>query len=159
MDRSFVEENRAALDRLRAFVERVTATEFEQPMEVGWTVASVLGHMALWDLRVVAQLDLWGADGSGTPPRYDEDAVDWINDATKPLISALEPRVAARIAVETAEAADRRVAAMSDELFATNEASGLPINPQRVEHRLEHLDEVEQALSRAYVPERTPGAS
>jgi hypothetical protein len=147
MDRSYVEVNRASLERLRALVEGATDSELANPMEGGWTVASVLAHAAFWDLRIVALLDAW--DGSRPLPPYHEDAVDWINDSAKPIIMALEPRAAARVALEAAEAADRAVAEMSDDLLAANEASGEQINVVRAEHRQEHLDEVEAALSRA----------
>ena len=146
-DRSYVDANRAALDRLRGFVEKASDADLEHPMEDGWTVASVLAHAAFWDLRVVACVDAWGPDGSGPVPTYDGDAVDWINDSAKPPISAIEPRVAARVTVEAAEEADRAVAGLSDELYARNEALGLLVNPDRADHRLEHLDEIEQTLS------------
>jgi hypothetical protein len=71
--------------------------------------------------------------------------VDWINDAGKPLCLALPPRVAARLAVEAAEAADRRVAAASDALLAANMAAGSPLSMSRAAHRREHLDEIERA--------------
>ena len=148
VDRSYVDANRAALERLKGFVEKASDADLEHPMEDGWTVASVLAHAAFWDLRVVACVDAWGPDGSGPVPTYYDDAVDWINDAAKPLISALEPRVAARVTVEAADAADRAVAGLSDELYARNEALGLLVNPDRADHRLEHLDEIEQILSR-----------
>lgn len=148
MDRSYIDVNRAALDRLRAFVERANDAELTHPMSDGWTVASVLAHMAFWDLRIVACVDGWGPDGQGPLPTYHEDAVDWINDATKPLISALEPRVAARVAVEAAEAADRAMAGLPEELLARNQTEGLLVNPDRADHRLEHLDEIERLLSR-----------
>lgn len=148
VDRSYVDANRASLDRLRRFVDTASDGDLEHPMNDGWTVASVLAHVAFWDLRVVACVDAWGPDGSGSIPTYHDDAVDWINDATKPLISALEPRVAARVTVEAAEAADRAVAGLSDELYARNEALGWLVNPDRADHRLEHLDEIERLLSR-----------
>ncbi|MGA9161407.1 MAG: maleylpyruvate isomerase N-terminal domain-containing protein [Actinomycetota bacterium] len=148
VDRSFVEVNRAALARLRAFVDTASDDELAHPMEAGWTVASVLAHVAFWDLRVVACVEAWGPDGSGPVPTYHDDAVDWINDAAKPLISALEPRTAARVTVEAAESADRAVAGLSDELSARNEALGWLVNPDRADHRLEHLDEIERLLSR-----------
>src|SRR5262245_37866916 len=102
-DRSYVERNRRELDRLRALTERASDEDLARPMDDGWTVASVLGHMAFWDLRIVTALERWGPEGSGAFPTYHDDSVDWINDATKPLISALEPRTAARVAVEAAE--------------------------------------------------------
>jgi DinB family protein len=151
-DRSYVAENEAQLTRMRSLVESMSDDELAEPMDAGWTVAAVLAHLAFWDHRVVTLVDQWGADGTGTPPdspgSYDEWAVDWINDAAKPLILALPPRVAAQVAVDAAVAADERVAALSDELLAINERRGLYINPLRADHRQEHLDEIEQMRSR-----------
>ena len=145
-NRSYVGTNRRALDRLRALVERASDEDLARPMPDGWTVASVLGHMAFWDLRIVTALQRWRSDGSGPFPTYYDDAVDWINDAAKPIISALEPRTAARVSIEAAEAADGAVAAMADELLEKNETSGLYINTDRADHRGEHLDEIEKVL-------------
>jgi hypothetical protein len=151
-DRSYVAENEAQLTRMRDLVESMSDEELAEPMEAGWTVAGVLAHLAFWDQRVTTLVDGWGPDGTGTPPdspgSYDEWAVDWINDAAKPLILALPPRIAAQVAVDAAVAADTRVAALSDELLAINERAGLYINPARAEHRREHLDEIEQMRSR-----------
>ena len=148
-DRSYVAENQAQLTRLRVLVEQLSDHDLARPMDAGWTVAGVLAHLAFWDQRIVILLDRWGADGRGTPPSIEAEAsVDWINDAAKPLFLALPPREAARVAVAVAEAADQRVAALSDALMTANAAAGHPINPMRAEHRREHLDEIERALSR-----------
>jgi hypothetical protein len=152
-DRSYVAENEAQLTRLRTLVDRFSDRELAQPMEAGWTVAGVLAHLAFWDYRIVTLLDRWGADGRGTSPdapgSYEEESVDWINDACKPLVLALPPRVAARVAVEAAVAADTRVATLSDELLAANERTGNYINVLRADHRQEHLDDIEQAYPAA----------
>ena len=145
-DRSYVETNRRELERLKALVDRASDEDLARSMEDGWTVASVLGHVAFWDLRIVTALERWGPDGTGPFPSYYDDAVDWINDAAKPIISALEPRAAARVAIEAAEAADRAVAEMSDALLAKNRETGLYINTDRADHRSEHLDEIERLL-------------
>lgn len=148
IDRSYVEENRRQLARLRALVDRLTDQELARPMPAGWTVAAVLAHLAFWDQRIVTLVDRWGPDGRGAAPRaFDEAAVDWINDAGKPLCLGLSPRAAARLAVDAAEAADRRVAALTEDLLAANEAAGRPITVRRAEHRREHLDEIERALT------------
>ncbi|HKW91037.1 MAG TPA: DinB family protein [Methylomirabilota bacterium] len=148
-DRSYVEENAAELARLRALVDRLSDRELASPMPDGWTVAAVLAHLAFWDHRIVLLLDRWGPDGRGTrPPTIDETSVDWVNDAGKPLCLALDPRVAARMAVDAAVAADQRVAQASDALLAANAAAGTPISPNRAAHRREHLDEIERELSR-----------
>jgi hypothetical protein len=151
-DRSYIAENEAQLARMRELVESMSDEELAESMPADWTVAGVLAHLAFWDQRVTTLVDRWGPDGKGTPPdspgSYDEEAVDWINDAAKPLILALPPRVAAQVAVEAAVAADERVASLSDDLLAENERTGLYINPLRADHRSEHLDEVEQMRSR-----------
>ena len=147
-DRSYVTENQTQLARLEALVSKLGDQELSRPLEAGWTVAGVLAHLAFWDYRIVTLVDAWGADGRGTPPpAYHETDVDWINDAGKPLCLGLAPRVAARIAVEAALAADQRVATLSDAALAANAAAGSPINVRRAEHRREHLDEIERALA------------
>lgn len=146
-DRSYVAENRTQLERLRALVDRLSDRELAGAMEAGWTVAGVLAHLAFWDQRIVALLDRWDG-GRGTPPPADDQAaVDWINDAGKPLCLALPPRVAARMAVDAAMAADERVAALSEAQLRAIGAGDHPINPLRAEHRREHLDEIEHALA------------
>jgi len=106
----------------------------------------VLAHVAFWDYRIVTLLDQWGPQGDGPEPTYAEAAVDWINDANKPIFLAIPPRVAVGIALDAAEAADRAVAGMSDDLLARTEQAGLIINPFRAEHRREHVDELERVL-------------
>jgi hypothetical protein len=151
-DRSYVAENEAQLTRMRALVDALTDDELAAPMAAGWTVAGVLAHLAFWDQRAVTLLERWGPDGQGPPPggpgSYDEEAVDWINDAAKPLVLALPPRVAARVAVEVAAEADARVAALSDDLLAENERTGGYVNVLRADHRGEHLDEIAAAHPR-----------
>lgn len=150
-DRSYVAENEGELTRLRTLIDSLSDEELAEPMEAGWTVASVLGHMAFWDYRIVTVVDRWGLDGKGTPPdapgSYDEEA-DWINDAGKPILLALPPRIAAQVALDAATQADERVAALSDELLATNARTGNYIDPLRADHRREHLDDIEQSRSR-----------
>ena len=148
-DRSYVTHNQTQRARLEELVSTLGDRELSRPLEAGWTVAGVLAHLAFWDYRIVALLDVWGADGRGTPPPPQSEAdVDWINDAGKPLCLGLPPRVAARLAVEAAAAADQRVAALSDAALAANQAAGSPISVLRAAHRREHLDEIERALAR-----------
>jgi hypothetical protein len=146
-DRSYTAENRAQLERLRALVDKLSDRELASPMDAGWTVAGVLAHLAFWDQRIVTLVDRW-ADGRGTPPPgHDEAAVDWINDAGKPLCLSLPPRVAARLAIDAAIAADDRVAGLSEAQLAANAAAGRPISVLRAEHRRGHLDEIERTLA------------
>jgi hypothetical protein len=145
-DRSFIAQNDAERARLRALVARLTDADLARPMPAGWTVASVLAHVAFWDQRILVLLDRWEQSPSTAPPAIHEADVDWVNDATKALLLAMPPRRAAELTVATAEAVDARVAALPDALLARNEAAGSPLSMTRSVHRQEHLDEIERVL-------------
>jgi hypothetical protein len=150
MARSYVTENNDQRARLRALVDRLNDGDLARPLDAGWTVGAVLAHLAFWDQRTLVLLERWEKDGPRTTPRsIDDQDVDWINDSAKALCLALPPRAAARLALTTAEAVDRRVEALSDELIAANAAAGKPINLLRAEHRREHLDEIEHAFGQS----------
>jgi len=109
-----------------------------------WTVAGVLGHIAYWDIRVlvlaekIARGEPWAA-GDAEPDG------DWLNDTTRPLIHAIAPRVAAELALQTAEQCDALVAELPLDRILPGDPTS-PIWPGRSDHRAEHLDEIEAAL-------------
>src|SRR5713101_3705373 len=139
VDRSYVARNDTERARLKALVAKASDADLARPMPAGWTVAGVLGHLAFWDQRILELLHQWEA--KGIVPRLEvEGDVDWINDAGKPFLLALPPRKAAEMAVAIAEAVDRKVASLSDDLITRNVAAGTPLNLTRAEHRGEHLD-------------------
>jgi hypothetical protein len=145
-DRSYIAENDRERRRLEALVGKLDDAALSRPMPDGWTVASVLAHLAFWDQRIPTFIDLLER-GEKVPEENPID-VEWINAAAKATQLALPPRRAATLAVKTARAVDAAVAAMSDELLAKNAAAGSPIKLHRSEHRREHLDEIEQALAK-----------
>jgi hypothetical protein len=116
-------------------------------MPGGWTVASVLGHVAFWDQRIIALVEEWRRAGGGTPPKdVDGSQVDWINDATKPLLLAVAPRRAAELTLRSRR---RRIGCWPScrkDFLAANGKAGSPVNVHRAEHRREHIDEIETAL-------------
>ncbi len=147
VDRSYIARNDAQRRRLRALVDRVTDDDLRRPLAAGWTVAGALAHLAFWDQRAVVLLEAWKGKAAGAVPGdFDDEMIDWINDAAKPLCLALAPREAARLAVAIADEADRAVAALPDDMVAaaTNRRTGVYV--LRAEHRQEHLDEIERAL-------------
>jgi len=147
---SYVTENNEQRARLRALVERLSDSDLARPLDAGWTVGAVLAHLAFWDQRTLVLIERWEKEGPRTPPRsMDDKDVDWVNDSAKALCLALPPRAAAHLALATAEAVDRRVEALSNELVAANAAAGKPLNLFRAEHRREHLDEIEHAFGQS----------
>ena len=146
MDRSHDTETDAERERLRALVARLSDEDLSRPMPGGWTVSSVLAHVAYWDARAIYFLDKWGPDGE--PSVYEPEDTDAANESAKPLCLALPPRTAVRLSLRVAEEADGKVKALSDEMLAKIRAKGNPpFNLSRAIHRKEHLDEIERELA------------
>ena len=145
VDRTYVAANDTERARLRALVGRLSDADLARPMPGGWTIASVLGHLAFWDQRIVVLLEAWEKSGT-PPPDFDDAHVDWINDAGKPFLLAMDPRRTAELAVAIADQVDRKVSALPDDRVTRNAAATTPLILRRATHRREHLDEIEHAL-------------
>jgi hypothetical protein len=141
MDQSFIERNRASRTRIRELVERLSDEEMQHRVGEHWTVAIALAHLAFWDRRVMYVLDITERDGKLFVPEIDI----FVNDLSLPLWAAIPPREAARLAIETAEALDKRLesypSALLEAIHAYNQRWVM-----RALHRDGHLDEVDAAL-------------
>ena len=141
MDRSFIEQNRASTERIRALAARLTDEEMQQKVGEHWTVGIVFAHLAWWDRRVMYVLDMTEKDGKLFIPEIDI----FVNDLSLPLWAAIPPREAARIAIETSETLDKRLEEYSlellEEIYNYNKRWVI-----RALHRAEHLDEADSAL-------------
>jgi DinB superfamily len=141
LNRSFVQLNRASTERIRRLVKRLSDEEMQHPVGENWTVVVALAHLAFWDRRVMYALDITEKSGKLVTPEIEL----LVNDLSLPLWLALPPREAARLAVETADALDKRLEAFPDpmleQLFQYNKRWVI-----RAMHRGEHLDEVDLAL-------------
>jgi DinB superfamily len=146
VNKSFVEQNARELERLRALLSRLSDEDLGAMVNEYWTVAGVLGHIAFWDGRALFLAGKLERAQPSTASDGEPENVDWINDAARPLIHAIPPREAAELALRVADETDRAVASLSPELVATIDDNA-PLNPLRADHRGEHLDEIEAALS------------
>jgi hypothetical protein len=145
VDRSHDAETNAERARLQRLVAGASDEQLGQAMPAGWTVAGVLAHLAYWDAYAIYWLDKWAI--TGEPTVYEPEDTDAANDSAKPLCLALPPRLAAELALRTAEEADGKVRALSDAMLAKIHAKGPPpFNLSRAIHRKEHLDEIEPLL-------------
>ena len=143
-ERPYVADNAATRARLSALVARLTDQELATDVGAGWTVGTVLAHLAFWDRRVAAIIGRWERDGTPSDSPIDDDP---INDALGPIWSAVPPRDAARLALEAAELADDRLGRLDAQLLEAALARDV-INPFRAEHRLEHMEQIERAFTR-----------
>jgi hypothetical protein len=135
-------DNTRERDRLRALVDRLTDGDLTRRVGSRGSVAASLAHLAFWDLCALGRLERWERGGVAPSPVD----VDVINDALRDVAEALHPRTAARLAVASAEAVDRKVEGLSAELVQAIEAAGLGRNLRRSLHRRHHLEAIERAL-------------
>ncbi|MFZ0931574.1 MAG: maleylpyruvate isomerase N-terminal domain-containing protein [Syntrophobacteraceae bacterium] len=142
MDRPFVAENARELERLRSLVKRLSDDELRLPLGNDWTISVVLAHLAFWDQRSLVLMRKWKTSGVEPSPID----VDVTNDSLTPTWLALHPRVAANLAVSTAEAIDSELAKSSPDLISEIESMGDKFRLYRSIHRKLHLDQIEEAL-------------
>ena len=148
VDHAMIANNTATRERLRALVARVSDEELAQPLGDGRTIASILGHVAFWDRRVLVLVERWTrGDAQPSPADTEPEDVDWINDAADGFFLQMTPRDLAHFALRTAEDVDRQVERVTPELVAAIRAAGEPISLARFHHRGEHLDEIERLLN------------
>src|SRR3989442_2623295 len=67
-DRSYVAQNNAQRERLRALVARLKDEDLRRPLPAGWTVAGVLAHLAFWDQRILVLIERWERSGPDLAP-------------------------------------------------------------------------------------------
>ncbi len=145
MERSFITENDRELKRLRALVARLTDEALLLPLGDDWTVAVALAHLAFWDERSLVLLRRWKAHGVAPSPID----LDVTNDCLLPLLRAIPPRATANLAVLSAEAVDRELAAAPPALIQAIEALGEDFRLFRSIHRKLHLDQIEAVLKKS----------
>ena len=144
-DRDYIEQNTLERERLRALVERLDETQLRIPVNEYWTVAGVFGHIAFWDARMLALAGKLDRGEPFSPSDAEPEDVDWINDASRPLIHAIPPLEVARLSLQIAEETDARMETLPvDRLWPRDPDS--PLFALRASHRGEHLDDVEDAL-------------
>jgi hypothetical protein len=143
VDTSYNSRNREQTERLKAMHQWSDETLAHRVGE-HWTVGVALAHIAYWDSRTLAVLEL---SARHDLPRAWWSAVEAgaVNDARLPIWLAVPPREALRQAIQTAEALDRvidELPARILEAVMTERARSL----DRSLHRAEHLDEVDRAV-------------
>ena len=141
LDKSYIELNRASRERMRKLADILTDEQMQTRVGEHWTVSIVYAHIAWWERRVMYVLDMTEKEGKLFVPQIDI----FVNDLSLPLWAAVPAREAVRIAMENAEAVDKRLEnypqAFLEELFNYNKRWVI-----RALHRNEHLDEADAAL-------------
>jgi hypothetical protein len=142
MTSSYTAQNTAERDRLRALVTRLSDQDLARSVGGGWTVTTVLVHLAFWDQNRLFMLKQWLRDGE----MPDTGSWEVINDAVAVISRAVPPHAAAQLVVEAAEAIDHALEQLSPDQVAALEAAGKERLLNRSLHRRDHIDQIERAL-------------
>jgi hypothetical protein len=145
MDRSFAHLNRATSERLHALAARADDHLLMRPLDGGeWTVAVALAHVAYWDGRTLATLEV---SRRHAIPRawWDTAEADAVNAARLARWRSTPPHDCLEHAIRTAEALDAYLEALPDDELAAL-ARERPLAVDRSRHRASHLDEIDAAL-------------
>ncbi len=143
LDPTYKEQNRTSKERIHSLANRLTDEEMQTKVGEHWTVGIVFAHLAFWDRRILYVLDMTENNGKLFIPEIDI----FVNDLSLPLWAVIPPHEAARIAIESAEALDKRLEefspALLEEIYNNNKRWVV-----RALHRNEHLDEADAALKK-----------
>ena len=144
----YSQQNRESRQKLESLVRRLTDTDLALSTDYGWTISALLAHLAFWDERMSAILERWQESG------LDESPIDSyaVNEALKPICHALEPRLAADLALAAAEKLDATFDTLSDDFVKQIEkhieARGIQFRMNRALHRDGHLKDMEALLEK-----------
>ena len=140
---NFNQENTVERNHLVSLVNQLSDEQLSHPMESGWTVSSVLGHLAFWDNRALLLIQKWQKDGIGPSPME----TDIVNEVTRKFFLAIPPQKAAQIAIESAAAIDQAIEQLSPEMTTAIDTIGKTVHLNRADHRRMHLGEIEKCLN------------
>jgi len=140
---NYNQENTIERQHLLSLVNQLSDEQLSHPMEGGWTVSSILGHLAFWDYRALVLIEKWQKDGIGPSPMD----TDIVNEVTRKFLMAISPRKAAQIAIESAAAIDHAIEQLSPEMTTAIDTIGKTVHLNRADHRRVHLGEIVKCLN------------
>ena len=148
MNPEYVAENTASRLELQKLIDSLSDAELECPIGSGRTVATLLCHLAFWDQRIAHALKEWQRSGI-EPSHISTKTMDSINHAITFLAQAVPGRVAAELALESAEMLDRELEQLDSTFADQVKAAGFERMLRRSVHRHAHLDQMRLAKSAA----------
>jgi hypothetical protein len=135
-------KNRAATERLKELVQGLSSEALTQAKPGEWPVFITLAHLAFWDQRVLHVIALAQKNKQVMAPMFD----DTLNDILAPILAAIPPEAARRLALDTFVRLDATLEGLSPELIARM----MKVNNRLVErhlHRNAHSNDLEALLA------------
>lgn len=138
----FLQENTESRQRLEKIVRRLSKDDLARSTADGWTISSLLAHLAFWDRRALVLLLRWKQKGIDESP-IDSEAM---NDALKPMFIALDGQTAVEFCLSSAKAVDAEIETLSSDFVTQIEASPTHFRFSRALHRNDHINQIEMML-------------
>jgi hypothetical protein len=142
----YSEQNAQSRRRLEILVRGLSDEDLARSTDYGWTVASLLAHLAFWDQRVLVILKRWQTEG------FDPSPIDAmaVNDSLKVICHALDPRTAIELCLSAAQTVDSELETLTPEIVKQMEEHAAATDTQfrmnRSLHRDGHLNDIEALL-------------
>ena len=133
-------------ERLVALVDRLTAGDYTLEVMPGWTIGTLLAHLAFWDRLVIERWTQAIAADATIPLSLSDVLTDLINGASLAQWLAMPGPLAGRESIAAAEAVDAYVEGLEQARIAAAVEAGLGRLVDRSLHRAEHLDMIEAVL-------------
>jgi hypothetical protein len=139
------ERNREGLERLRRLTS-LSDAELAKDAGDGWTVSTVLAHMAFFDRMLPLRWDIYEKDGvfaEMTPKHF-----DLINEVGARDWSALPRPATATSCIEAAKGAVARIDALPEKAVTVALETNKVALLDRTLHWGPHLEQIESAIGR-----------
>jgi uncharacterized damage-inducible protein DinB len=133
--------NRESTERMHEMINRLSDAQLSESIGSDWTVSITFAHLGLWDQRVIFVIESARRNRKLHAPYYD----DQLNDILTPILRAIPPREAARMAISTAERLDHELECCAVKLLEEMKAVNGRLIDRSI-HRNLHLDEIENAI-------------
>jgi hypothetical protein len=140
-NKNIFQSNRRSTKRMRQIIHSLSEKELSQTIGNNWTISITLAHLAFWDQRVIHVIELAKKNTVLNAPLFD----DQLNDILTPILGAISPPEAVRMAINIADELDEMLEECSPEFIEQL----LKKNNRLVErslHRNNHLDEIESMV-------------
>ena len=145
-DRGFERANDESRARLASLVETLRPAQLAVDLGGGWTVASALAHVGVWDRWQAAR---WTEMLAGTWAAQDESIIaaeHLANASLDPYLAAISASGIPAVALEAATRLDALISGAPDATVEALEGSPSAYMLHRHRHRGEHLDQIERGL-------------
>ena len=142
----FKDDNKIQNDRLKSLLDKLSTARWAQDIGGGWTIGTMLCHLAFWDQLTSVRLELWKEKGRlAVIP--DEDNINSINDSMRFIFAAVDYEHGKSLIKKSTDEIDALARSLTPAQLAELESTGRERWFKRSLHRRHHLDRIERALS------------